>query len=44
VDVRQGLSRGRASIHVPQQLKQGRTVPGIALECAAKLVGDQGGF
>jgi proteic killer suppression protein len=44
VNVRQRLSRGRCSINIIEQLKQCRTMPGIALKSAAKLVGDQRGL
>jgi len=38
------LGRSRSGIDILQQLKQSRTMPGIAFEGAPKLVGDQGGF
>src|SRR5579863_7788066 len=44
VNLGQRLRSGHSSIHILQQLKQRRAVPGIALEGAAKLIGDQSGF
>jgi hypothetical protein len=44
MNIGQRLSRGRRSIHLPQQLQQSRTMPGIAFKCAVKLFGNQGRF
>jgi hypothetical protein len=44
VDFGQRLGRGRCGIHILQELKQGRAMPGIAFESAAKLVGDEDGL
>jgi hypothetical protein len=44
MNLRQRFSRSRSSIHILQQLQHGRTMPGIALKCAAKLLGNQSRF
>ncbi len=44
VNFKNRLGRGRGSVHVLQQLKQSRTMPGIAFKGAAQLIGDKLGF
>jgi len=41
VNIGQRLSRSRCSVNISQQLKQSGPMPRIALECAAKLLGDE---
>jgi hypothetical protein len=40
----QRFGRGHGGIYILEQFKQGRTMPGIAFESAAKLIGEEGGF
>ena len=44
VGIGQWFGRGCGCIHILQQLKQRWTMPGVALECTAKLLRDEGGF
>jgi hypothetical protein len=38
------FGRGHDGIYIPEQFKQGRAMPGIALEGAAKLISEERGF